>query len=138
MDPKRILIVDDDQMVRKALTRSLGAEGYSVAAVGSADDAMRSIEEGPPDLLLLDLTLVNECAFNGIIDGFSLLNWLKFKHTAVGFPVIIYTGDNSPAVDRHAQECHAYAVVRKGESLTHLFELVRGALADGDEKVAAG
>lgn len=56
-DEARILVVDDDVGIQRALQRSLSAFGYEVSAVSSGEEALESISHERPDLVLLDLGL---------------------------------------------------------------------------------
>lgn len=131
---KRILIVDDDPIIRKGLQVNLEAQGFKVVEAGNATEAIHATQQQRPDLMILDLSLVNDGAFNGLTDGFSMLHWLRYSMDDVRFPVVIYTSDESPSVDRRAVACQAYAVVRKGENVDHLIELVRRALAEREAR----
>jgi two-component system KDP operon response regulator KdpE len=53
----RILVVDDERQIRRALKDALVEEGYTVDAVESGEAAVRAVEEAPPDLIVLDLAL---------------------------------------------------------------------------------
>ncbi len=55
--PFRILVVDDEETVREILGHLLGEAGYRVAAVGSAEEGLAALEQGPFDLLIVDLML---------------------------------------------------------------------------------
>jgi two-component system KDP operon response regulator KdpE len=52
-----ILVVDDEPAIRRTLHTNLTARGYDVNAVETGEEALRRIEESPPDLVLLDLML---------------------------------------------------------------------------------
>jgi len=134
MNNERILVVEDDPVVLKVLESGLRNEGYEVVCARDAHQAAQSAQEQEPDLMILDLTLVNEANLNGILDGFSLLHWMRYFLPDHDFPVIIHTGDPSPAVERHAKETGVYAVFRKGTCLSELLAAVRKAL---DERMPA-
>jgi two-component system response regulator MprA len=53
----RILVVDDDVAVRRAIDRALRLEGYDVVGVGSGGEALEALSHTPPDALILDLQL---------------------------------------------------------------------------------
>ena len=79
----RVLVVDDDRDVRKTLTAILHAERFDVLAVADGDAALRSVEEGAPDVVILDLKMPGR-------DGLETLKQLKA--IAADVPVIILTG----------------------------------------------
>ena len=81
---KRILVVDDDALIRELVRDVLTAEGYRVVAVGSGREALDRIErEGPPDLIISDLSMRE-------MDGLELLELVKAEHPRTD--VIILTG----------------------------------------------
>jgi len=56
-DPSRILLVDDEVSIQRALAPLLRSRGYKVDVAGSGADALRLFAEHQPDLLVLDLGL---------------------------------------------------------------------------------
>jgi len=55
--PERVLVVDDDALVRRMLTRSLAAEGFAVEHVADGGAALAAAEASAPDLVVLDVTM---------------------------------------------------------------------------------
>src|SRR5436190_18162063 len=55
--PKRVLIVDDDTLVRASLASVLQCEGYDVYGAADGENAVRCAFDHGPDLVLLDLTM---------------------------------------------------------------------------------
>jgi DNA-binding response OmpR family regulator len=66
----RVLLVEDDHIVRAALMRSLTDRGHTVLAVGTALDALRRVAAEAPDLVVLDLGLPD-------LDGSDALRMLR-------------------------------------------------------------
>ena len=54
---KRVLVVDDEPQIRRALESILGVRGYAVASVETGEEALRALKAQTPDLLVLDLSL---------------------------------------------------------------------------------
>src|SRR5881275_3000684 len=63
---KRILVVEDDASIQRALRRSLTISGYEVLVVDNGRQAVELVREQQPDLVLLDLSLPGE------IDGLGV------------------------------------------------------------------
>src|SRR5438552_14821099 len=61
---KKILIVDDEAMIRKAIRLALEKEGYEVVEAETGGEAMRRIELSKPDLILLDIMLPDVSGFD--------------------------------------------------------------------------
>lgn len=53
----KVLVVDDEPQIRRALRTSLEAHGYEVATVGTGEEGVLGVAEVAPDLVLLDLGL---------------------------------------------------------------------------------
>ncbi len=53
----RILVVDDERMVRESLTAYLEDEGFAVSGASSAEEALSSIRDCIPDMAIADLRL---------------------------------------------------------------------------------
>ena len=53
----KILVIDDEPQIRRALRTSLEAHGYEVATVGTGEEGVVGVAEQAPDLVLLDLGL---------------------------------------------------------------------------------
>ena len=77
--PPRVLVVDDEPIVRDVLTRYLTHEGFEVAAAADGHEALRAIEEGSPNVIVLDLMLPK-------LSGLELLRLVRLESTV---PVII-------------------------------------------------
>ena len=56
-DGARVLVVDDERAIQRALKATLEAAGYRVDVVGTCADALAQVALKPPDLVLLDLLL---------------------------------------------------------------------------------
>jgi two-component system, NtrC family, response regulator HydG len=79
---KTILIVDDDQAIRRTLELHLTEEGFSVLTAASGQDAVDKALELNVDLMLLDLRLPG-------LDGFEVLKIIKERRPAL--PVVMVT-----------------------------------------------
>jgi two-component system NtrC family response regulator len=79
---ERILLIDDDESIRKVIGYMLEEAGYTVETAGSADGGLRAFSERRPDLVLSDVKMPKK-------DGIELLGELKAVDSSV--PVIILT-----------------------------------------------
>jgi len=57
MAKERILIVDDEYLIRWSLQQELAKDGYEVTSAEDGESALRLVRESPPDLVLLDIQL---------------------------------------------------------------------------------
>ena len=67
---RRIFVIDDEPDLVKIATDLLESDGYVVTSFLSPRDAIRKIQENPPDLILLDIRLPD-------IDGIEVCKRLK-------------------------------------------------------------
>src|SRR5579884_4052445 len=75
----RILVIDDEIEVVRALKRSLTAHGYTVLIASSGEEAIKVTAEQRPDLLLLDLML----------PGMSGLDVCRHVRTTSNVPILV-------------------------------------------------
>ncbi len=133
MSSEHIMMVEDDKLVLSVVTSKFRAEGYQVTEASSVSKALQAIANGLPDLLVLDLTLLDGDPFSGLTDGFAFLRLVQRNHPDAQFLVVIYSVDNSPAVQAKAQQLGVAAIVHKGSPVGDLLAVVRTVL---DERKA--
>ena len=90
----RILVVDDDEIIRKLLRRVLERSGFVVDEADSGESAIECIEAHEPDLILLDVIMDG-------IDGFVTCRKIKAMPGLKHVPIIFVTGrsDTSSIVE---------------------------------------
>ncbi|HEX7079354.1 MAG TPA: sigma-54 dependent transcriptional regulator [Candidatus Eisenbacteria bacterium] len=92
----RVRIADDEELIRKSLTKLLSAEGYSVDSVGTAAEVLETVRRDPPQVLILDLRLPDG-------SGLDLLPRLKAMAPDLKVVVITAFGDLPTAVEAMRQ-----------------------------------
>jgi CheY-like chemotaxis protein len=104
-----ILVVDDDADGRDALCQALTKMGYEVTCVINGREALASILDRTPELLILDLMMPE-------MDGPSLLEVLRSYLRLQTLPVIVLTalGEN-PMIDR-VRHLKVNAILAKGKA----------------------
>ena len=85
IDQSRILVVDDDEIIRKLLRRVLERSGFLVDEAGSGEAALEQIQANRPDLILLDVIMDG-------IDGFITCRKIKGTEGMDEVPIIFVTG----------------------------------------------
>ena len=78
----RILIAEDDQGVRKSLTRALTFQNYKVTAVNDGAQALEAIDVELPDLVILDVSMPH-------IDGLTACRMIREKYRSL--PILMLT-----------------------------------------------
>jgi two-component system cell cycle response regulator len=82
--PLRILVVDDEPINLKLVSRLLEIEGYEVITAQSGDASLRLIEQTPPDMALLDVMMPD-------MDGYELCRRLRQNPRTAGIPIVMLT-----------------------------------------------
>ncbi len=138
MNTECILVVEDARLLLSVLTAQLHAQGYEAIGAATISEAIHVTHTRVPDLLILDLTVLDSDPFAGLTDGFAFLSMLRRSHPEADFPVIVYTGDPSSEVDARAAAEGVFAVVRKGTPTGEFASIVRLALDEwGARRMAA-
>ena len=89
----KVLVVDDEPQIRRALRTSLEAHGYEVAAVGTGEEGVLHVADSAPDLVLLDLGLPD-------IDGTEVVRRVRaFSEVPV---IVLSVRDGSAGQGRRA------------------------------------
>lgn len=79
---KKILIIEDDELLRRVITKKLSLEGFEIMEAIDGEEGLRMIREHKPELVLLDLVLPG-------IDGFDVLAKMQTERGLSSIPVII-------------------------------------------------
>ena len=101
---KKILVVDDDQIILKTLTIALSCKGYQVLTAIDGPGAVSMVSRERPDLILLDINFPPDAANIGgaLQDGFFIIEWLRRMGEAGDIPIIIISGDKSAKNKKNA------------------------------------
>lgn len=95
---KKILILEDEKPMAKALVLKLEHCGFTAQSVGNGDDALKLIEKEKFDLILCDLIMPK-------MDGFTFLEKLKNKN--LGIPVIVLSNLSQEVDEKKARDLGA-------------------------------
>jgi two-component system, NtrC family, nitrogen regulation response regulator GlnG len=79
----KVLLVEDESLVRASLARRLARRGLEVEAVGGGEEALAAVARALPEVVLTDLSMPG-------MDGLTLVSRLKEAHPAL--PVIVMSG----------------------------------------------
>jgi len=118
-DTPRILIVDDEPMIRDLLAQALSMMGQSVETCSSGRKAIETFTEQPFDLVMLDVGLPD-------MDGFETMAAIQAQSPQT--PVILISGDAADQSRDKALAKGACAYVVKPIRLEDLAETIREAL----------
>jgi len=90
---KKILIVEDDQMIVEMYKEKLKLEGFRVVTATDGRKALYKLKQENPDLILLDILMPG-------LNGFEVLKRIKKKDETKDIPVLVLTNIGSESIDQ--------------------------------------
>ena len=118
----RILVVDDDELVREVLAGALAFMGFDVDLAGSGAEGLRLFLKRPFDLVLTDLQMPG-------MDGFTLA--IQVKDESPEIPVVLMTGHEKVKVLEMAEKSCVDSVLFKPLRLETIQQTIQGMLGKG-------
>jgi two-component system, NtrC family, nitrogen regulation response regulator GlnG len=125
MPAGNILVADDDAAIRTVLNQALSRAGYEVRSTGNAATLWRWVSQGDGDLVLTDVVMPDENAFD-------LLP--RIKKLRPDLPVIVMSAQNTFMTAIRASERGAYEYLPKPFDLKELIAIVGRALSEPKER----
>ncbi|MEK9180810.1 MAG: response regulator [Patescibacteria group bacterium] len=121
-DKKKILVVEDEEILLTALREELNQGGYETEGAIDGEDGLAKVKSFAPDLILLDLVMPK-------MDGMEVLKRLKDDSSAKDIPIVILTNLSdyeriSEAISLGAKDY----LVKANYSLADLLEKVKTVL----------
>lgn len=117
----RILLVDDDELSRRLLTRQLTSRGYVILEESSAEKVMQRLVDSVVDLVLLDINMP-------VISGTRILNRIRNNPGTEHLPVIMVTADDSMNSKLACIESGADGYITKPVNLNLLIQSIASTL----------
>ncbi len=114
----RILVVDDEESIRKTMRMTLEYEGFEVTEAPSGVEAIKAVAQDPPDLIFLDIKMPG-------IDGLEVLEQLKEKSPST--QVIIISGHGTVETAVQATRLGAFDFIEKPLETERVLLAVRNA-----------
>jgi len=105
-DPYSLLIIEDDETMRKALARIFESEGYSVKTAADGTQLSEVLDDTPIDLIIMDIGLP-------WVNGFELAKLLKQHKDLNKIPLIFVTGKTSELDVKRGFEVGADDYIKK-------------------------
>jgi two-component system, NtrC family, nitrogen regulation response regulator NtrX len=116
----RILIVDDEEGIRRSLAGILGDEGFATRAVADGEQALESIaRDGQPDLVLLDIAMPGR-------DGVEIL--IEISERWPELPVVMMSGHGTIETAVRTTKHGAYDFIEKPLSIDKVLLTIQHAL----------
>jgi two-component system response regulator ResD len=116
--PRLVLVVDDDEMIRRLVRAVLEADEFEVAEARDGETALRLASETNPAVVVLDVMMPG-------LDGVEVCR--RLDHDEV--KVVILTARDDPVLEAEAKEAGADAFITKPFSPIELLDLVAELMA---------
>lgn len=117
----RVLVVDDEPLIRWSITETLRQSGHIVGDAADGAGALRAVEDGPlPDVILLDVRLP---------DSGDLTLLSAIRRLAPSAAVVMMTAAGTPELTASAERLGAHTVIGKPIDMFDLDAIVQAASA---------
>jgi len=97
---KKILIIEDEEILLNLLQRRLEREGYDVVLARDGEEGLKMMKEAEPDLILLDIIMPKK-------SGFQVMEEMNKDQELKKIPVIIISNSGQPVEIGRAQQLGA-------------------------------
>jgi two-component system, OmpR family, KDP operon response regulator KdpE len=129
--PKKILVVDDNKVILKAVASVLEANGYQAVTAPDGASVVNIVDREIPDLILLDILFPPDAMDVGMHwDGFAILRWLRNMSEARNVPVIIISGTEPAKYEPLSLAAGAQAFLHKPLDMDELIATVHAVLGE--------
>lgn len=113
----RILVVDDEKDIRELVRDILTDEGFDVLQAATSTEAINTVKDNTPDLIVLDIWLKDSA-----LDGIGILGVLSKSHPEI--PVIVISGHANAEIAVAAIKGGAYDFIEKPFNTDHFLVVV--------------
>jgi chemosensory pili system protein ChpA (sensor histidine kinase/response regulator) len=122
--PKKLLVVDDNEVIVKTIAVKLKSAGFQVFTATDGSEAVAQVRKEKPDLILLDLGFPPD--LGGVQwDGFRIMEWLRRVDESKKIPIIVITGGAGDKDKERALASGAVAFLYKPIDHEELLKLVK-------------
>lgn len=118
IDPKVILVIEDDETMRSAMKRIFEAENYVVKLASDGSELSTALDDVPPDLIILDIGLP-------WMNGFELAQLLKEHKDLKKIPLVFVSGKTSDEDMKQAFDLGADDFIKKPFDIDKLRKTVQ-------------
>ncbi|KLO22689.1 response regulator [Marinitoga sp. 1197] len=117
---KKILIVDDSDVLRKILSFNFKKEGFEVHEARDGEEGLQKIKELIPDAVCLDIMMPK-------MDGFTVLK--KLKEEGIKLPILVLTAKGGEEDEKLALALGAFKVATKPFSPKNIVDIIKQVVA---------
>lgn len=97
---KKVLLIEDEEIITDLLKRKLAKEGYQVDVASDGEEGLEKLKKNRPDLVLLDIVMPK-------LGGFEVMEKIRKDKKLDGMPIIIISNSGQPVELDRAKELGA-------------------------------
>ncbi len=125
----RILVADDDELMRELIAAALVENGIKTIEVSNGQEALETLQKNPVDLVILDVAMP-------VMDGFETCSRIRAMEAGRDLPIVIVTGnEDAGSIDR-AYDLGATDFISKPVNWTLLGHRIRYVLRGAETRAA--
>lgn len=121
---RRVLVVDDEDSITLSLRHLMKREGYDVAVARDGEEALASLAESRPDLILLDVMIPRR-------DGYDVCQTIRANPDWAGIKIVMVSAKGRDIEVEKGLALGADAYVTKPFSTRELAAMVKDLIGDG-------
>lgn len=118
-DKHLLLVVDDDQQIRKTVTKIAKDAGWTTLEAENGDLALKSLQREKPSLILLDLMMP-------VMNGFEFVHQFRKQQELKSIPIVVLTSKDLTTEEKNYLGGFAHRVIEKGgHEIDELQEIIQ-------------
>jgi len=117
MAKKKILLIDDENIMRKTVSLFLQHYDIDIKTAGNGEEGLTSMKKDRPDIVLLDVMMP-------FMDGWEVLRRIRSDETLKDVPVIMFTASDTYINEEMLRESGASGILHKPFHLQQLLAAV--------------
>ena len=121
--PKKILIVEDNELNMKLFSDLLDAHGYETSQAREGLKAISMAKQIKPDLILMDIQLPE-------VSGLEVTKWIKDDESLAGIPIVAVTAFAMKGDEERIRQGGCEAYISKPISVPRFIETIKSYLGD--------
>ena len=118
--PRRVLVVDDSEVIRRLIAVNLELEGFEVYLAEDGQECLDVVDQVAPDVVTLDVVMPR-------LDGFATAARLRSGHATSRLPIVMVSACAQESDLARGRELGVEAYLTKPFDPEHLVRVVRGA-----------
>ena len=130
---KKILVVDDNEIILKTTSMKLQSAGYQVFTALDGSEGVAAVRKIKPDLVLLDISFPPDVSGMSW-DGFRIMDWLHRVDETQKIPIIVISGVVEDKNKQRATASGAVAFFPKPVNFDEMMKVIRATLSVDTDK----